>query len=92
LGISSAGLRLNSGFLPAGGTKIKLLLEVDNVPFEVAGTVADYAGISDQPDTSFAVELNVDEGSSKWDLYLTLLDRAGEAITAEMPAITLDSA
>jgi hypothetical protein len=69
-----------------------LLLEVDNVPFELAGKVADHAVDSDQSDISFGVELSVEEGTPKWDLYLTLLDRAAEAVTAEMPAIKLGSA
>ncbi len=89
--ISSSAVRLNSGFLPASGTKIKLQLKLDGVPFEVAGKVADHAGDGDPSDISFGVELSVEEESTR-TLYLTLLERAADAVTAEMPAIRVDSA
>jgi hypothetical protein len=85
--ISSAGLRLNSGFLPANDARIKLLLEVDGVPFEVAGRVKTAREDSEDCDGSFGVELRVLEGSRTWDLYLLLLERAEETPTVRMPAV-----
>jgi hypothetical protein len=90
--ISKGGLRLNSGFLPASGASIKLLLEVDGEPFEVVGKVAEHGGEPDSSDTSFGVDLIVEAGSGSQDLYLRLVDQAADAVTAEMPAIMLDSA
>ena len=65
---------------------------LDGVPFEVGGEIAAHTSDGGPSDISFGVELNVEEGSAKRNLYLMLLDRSAEAVTAEMPAIRLDSA
>jgi hypothetical protein len=90
--MNRGGLRLSSDFLPASGTKIKLQLEVDGVPFEVEGKVGGTPSeFNDPSGLDFGVELAVEEGSAKWDLYLALLRRASEVVTAELPAIKVSS-
>lgn len=90
--LNRGGVRLTSGVVPRIGAKITLQLDVDGVPFEVTGRVAEDAfGDRGAANGDFAVELAVEAGSEKWDLYLKLLERAGQAVTSEMPALKLDA-
>ena len=65
--------------------KLKLLLEVDGMPFEVDGSVQLDTGASNS--STFSVQLNIAETSRSWELYSLLLDRAGQTETTEMTAI-----
>ena len=83
--ISRSGLSLAGSLIPSNGTRLKLLLEVDGMPFEVEGSVQ-LDTTTSRPST-FAVQLNIEETSRSWELYSLLLDRAGQTETTEMTAI-----
>jgi hypothetical protein len=85
LSISRSGVSLAGSLIPSNGTKLKLLLEVDGMSFEVEGSVQLDTGASNP--STFSVQLNIAETSRSWELYSLLLDRASETETTEMTAI-----
>lgn len=86
LSISPTGLSLAGSLIPVEGTKLKVLMEVDGIAFEVSGEVRRER--PESPSSSFAVELNIEAGSRTRELYLLLLEQAEQTDTKKMRALT----
>jgi len=78
LSISPTGLNLAGTLIPVHGSKLKLLMEVDGVSFELTGHVCQ----EDRGSAgNFSVEVTLDDDPRAEKLYHRLIDRAGQIDT-----------